>query len=43
MHETWLDQGKRKRKAPAAPAIRDHALEQIAMSPNPFAATEERA
>jgi len=43
MHDTWLDQGKRKRKAPTAPAIRDHALEQIAMSPNPFAAVEERA
>ena len=43
LHDTWLDQGKRKRKAPAAPAIREHALEQIAMSPPPFAAAEEQA
>src|SRR2546428_8994194 len=36
MLDTWLSQGKRKRKSPAAKAVRDYALDQISASPSPF-------
>ena len=36
MHETWLSEGKRKKKAPSARAVRDYALDQISLAPNPF-------
>ena len=36
MHDTWLSEGKRKRKTPAATDIREYALDQIVSAPNPF-------
>jgi nicotinate phosphoribosyltransferase len=39
MLDTWLSQGKRKRKSPPAKAVREYALDQVSASPNPFVAT----
>ena len=36
MIETWLSQGKRKKRSPPARVVREYALEQIALAPNPF-------
>jgi len=34
--ETWLSQGKRRKRSPAARAVREHGLEQVAAAPDPF-------
>jgi nicotinate phosphoribosyltransferase len=34
--ETWLSQGKRKKRSPTARSVREHGLEQVAAAPDPF-------
>jgi nicotinate phosphoribosyltransferase len=36
MFETWLSQGKRKKRSPQAKAVREYALEQASVAPTPF-------
>jgi nicotinate phosphoribosyltransferase len=36
MHDAMLVEGKRKRKAPLPRQVREYALDQIALAPNPF-------
>jgi nicotinate phosphoribosyltransferase len=35
-HETWIDGGRRKRRAPTVHEVREHGLSQIALAPDPF-------
>lgn len=35
-HETWIDGGRRKRRAPSVDEVREHGLSQIALAPDPF-------